>query len=144
MRRFGIKLSTAFRPQVGEAHNRTVRVDCDRLVPVGQTCAQAGGKVPTQGSFDFIVEPDGSHGDFYPTVKLVDFSVGKEFTIERFGKLAANFQLFNALNSNTVRGWTTTSSTTNNPGDTTLVPTFQRPTSILNPRIFRLQAQWKF
>jgi hypothetical protein len=77
-------------------------------------------------------------------VHLVDFSVGKEFSFERIGKIAANFQLFNALNSNTVRGWTTTSSTTTNPGDTTLVPTFRRATSILNPRIFRLQAQWKF
>ncbi len=141
---FGLKLSTAFRPQVGEAHSRTVRVDCDRVVGAGQTCAQAGGKAPTQGSFDLTVEPDGSHGDFYPTVKLVDFSVGKEFALEKFGKLVANFQLFNALNSNTVRGWTTTSSTTTNPGDTTLVPTFRRATSILNPRIFRLQAQWKF
>jgi hypothetical protein len=140
----GLKLSTAYRPQIGEAHNRTIRVDCDRLVPVGQTCAQAVGRAPTQGSFDLTVEPEGSHDNFYPTVHLVDFSVGKEFSLERIGKISANFQLFNALNSNTVRGWTTTSSTTNNPGDTTLVPTFRRATSILNPRIFRLQAQWKF
>jgi hypothetical protein len=141
---YGIKFSTAFRPQIGEAHNRTVRVDCDRVVPAGLNCGLAGGKAPTQGSFDLTVEPNGSNGDFYPTVKLVDVSVGKEFSLEKIGKIAANFQLFNALNSNTVRGWTTTSSTTNNPGDTALVPTFRRATSILNPRIFRLQAQWKF
>ncbi len=139
---WGLKLSSAFRPQIGEAHNRTVRIDCDRVVPVGETCSSIRGAAPNQGSFDLTVEPSGKY--FYPNVRLLDFSVGKEFSMEKYGKLHADFQLFNALNSNTVRGWTTTSSTTTNPVSGTIEPTFRRPTSILNPRIFRLSASWKF
>jgi hypothetical protein len=89
------------------------------------------------------VENSGMNGNFYPTVHLVDFSVGKQFTLERYGKAEASFDLFNALNSNVVRGWTTTSATTTNV-DGSIDATFRRPTSILNPRIFRLSFKWDF
>ena len=140
---YGIKLSSVYRTQNGEAHNRTILVDCNRVVAPGQTCAQAGGSAPTQSSFNLTVENSGMNGNFYPTVHLLDFSLGKEFAFERFGKVNGSFDLFNVFNSNTVRGWTTTSATTRNP-DNSIGPTFRRPTSILNPRIFRLTFKWDF
>ena len=139
---YGIKLSSVYKTQNGEAFSRTIQVSCTRVVQPGQTCAQAGGATPNQGSFNLTVENPGMGGNFYPTVHLLDFSVGKEFNLEKWGKTTASFDLFNVANSNVVRGWETTSGTTTVDGK--VVPTFKRATSIINPRIFRLTAKWSF
>ncbi|MBI4472555.1 MAG: TonB-dependent receptor, partial [Acidobacteria bacterium] len=140
---YGIKLSSVYKSQNGEAHNRTIQVNCDRVVAPGQTCAQAGGRGPSQGSFNLTVENSGTGGNFLPTVHLIDFSVGKEFNLERWGKTTASFDLFNLTNANTIRGWTTTSATTSNP-DGSIAPTFRRPSTIIPARIFRLTLKWDF
>lgn len=140
---YGIKYSTVFKSQKGEPSIRTINVNCDRIVNAGQNCAQAGGRAPAQGSYTMPVEQSGSGNNFFPTLTLWDMSVGKQVKMERFGSVEAMFDLFNITNANTVRGWSTTSSTTTNL-DGTRVPTFHRPTTILNPRIFRLGLRWRF
>lgn len=139
----GIKLSSVYKTQNGEAHERTIQVNCDRVVPIGQTCAQAGGRAPNQQAFNLTAENSGMNGNFYPTMHLVDVSVGKLFKLERLGSVTGSFDLFNIFNINVIRGWTVTSSTTRNP-DGSIDPTFRRPTSILPPRIFRLTFKWDF
>ena len=83
------------------------------------------------------------NGLFYPTVHLVDFSVGKIFNTEKYGKVEGSFDIFNLTNSNVARGWTTTSSTVAY-ADGSIGPTFQKPSSVLNPRIFRFTMKWDF
>jgi hypothetical protein len=141
---YGIRVASTYRGQKGESTNRTINVNCNRLVPAGQTCAQAGGRAPLQGSFDLTVEPSGM-GDagFLPAQHLWDMQIGKTFNLERLGNIDANLALFNIANANAIRGWTTSSGTTQNL-DLSTVPTFHRPTLILNPRIFRLGLRWSF
>jgi hypothetical protein len=127
---YGIKMSAVYKSQNGEAHNRTIQVDCDRVVGLGQTCAQAGGRAPLQGSFNLTVENSGMNSLFYPTVHLVDFSVAKRINLEKYGNMEGSFDLFNVTNSNAVRGWSTTSSTTTNT-DGSVGQTFRRPNSVL-------------
>lgn len=141
---WGIRWNTAFRTQKGEPTTRTIQVNCTALVNPGQTCAQAGGRSLGQGTISALtVEASGSGDNFYPTLTLWDMGVQKEFDLERFGRIEGIFDFFNLTNANTVRGWTTSSSTTTNL-DGTRVPTFRRPTTILNPRIFRLAVRWSF
>jgi hypothetical protein len=142
---WGVMLNTSFRSQKGEGSTRTINVNCDRLLSAGQTCAQAGGAAPRQGSISAqVVEREGVDGNFYPTLTLWDFGVKKSFNISEFGRLDAQFDLFNLLNANTVRTWNTASSTTKTLLDGTVVPNFHVPTGILNARIFRIGMRWAF
>lgn len=153
---YGFNFSTVFKSQKGEAPvqsttstfpvlgGRALQVNCDRLVAPGQTCAQAGGAAPRQGSFNIVRESQGAEGTFYPTLSLWDLRISKTIGLgERLGKAEFIFDLFNATNANTIRGWTLTTGTTRNV-DASVAPTYQRPTVILNPRIFRLGAKWTF
>jgi hypothetical protein len=139
----GIKVSSVYKSQNGEADSRTIQVDCNRVLARNQTCAQAGGAAPLQGSFTQTVENTGTHGLFFPTVHLLDLSVGKIFTLEKYGKFEGSVDIFNLTNSNVIRGWANTSSTTGY-GDGSIGPTFQKPSSILNPRILRFTVKWDF
>jgi hypothetical protein len=140
---WGVNYSSVFKSQKGEPHTRTISVNCDRYLNAGQSCSQAGGRAPAQGSFNLTVEPSGTADNFYPTLTLWDMSVSKQVSMERFGTVEAIFDLFNVANANTIRGWSTSSSTTTNL-DGARVQTFRRPSSILNPRIFRLGLRWRF
>jgi hypothetical protein len=122
---------------------RILQVNCDRVTAPGQTCAQAGGAAPRQGAFNIMAEPRGVKDTFYPTLNLWDISFSKEVKREGLGKAEFSFDLFNVTNANTVRGWTLTTGTTTDASGA-IVPTFQRPTTILNPRIFRLGLRLTF
>ncbi len=152
---WGINISSVLKTQKGEPSVRTVTVNCNRLVPAGQTCAQAGGAAPGQGStFNVTVEQSGSgNNNFYPTLNLWDMSVGRTFKLaEKFGKIEGKIDISNILNSNTILGWKTTTTTTSfsyvDPNGTTVTktnyPTNHQPTSILQPRIFRLGLRYTF
>jgi hypothetical protein len=141
----GIVYNTSFRSQKGEATGRTIAVNCTAVINPGQTCAQAGGTSLGQGSLSAqSVVKSGVDGNFYPAQTLWDMGVKKTFTLERFGKIDANFDLFNALNANTVRAWNTSSSSLKTLADGKQIPNFHVPTGILNARIFRIGMVYKF
>jgi hypothetical protein len=144
----GIQISSVLKTQKGQPTTRTVNINCDRLVPVGQTCAQAGGVAPRQGSFDLTVEQSGSSAkNFLPTLTTWDLSASKTFRLGERRSVQGMFDLFNVTNSNALQGWGSTSSTTSftyNGQSITGYPTYHRPSSILPPRIFRLSARLRF
>jgi hypothetical protein len=149
---YGIKANTVIKTQKGETQtgsgtsiggSRTVQINCDRLVPVGQTCAQAGGKTPNQGTFNLAVEPNGSDSSFYPTLTLWDARISKQVNLERWGKVEGIFDIYNITNQNTITGWSITSTSTTNQ-DGSVASTWHRPTGILNPRIARFTVRWSF
>jgi hypothetical protein len=141
-----IAVNTSFRSQKGEATGRTIAVNCTAVFDVGQTCTQAGGRTLGQGNITAqTVVRDGVDGNFYPTMTLWDLGLKKSFEIFETGhRLDFNFDLFNILNANTVRTWSTSSSATKTLEDGTIVPNFHAPTGILNARIFRLGLRWAF
>ena len=127
---------------------RTVTVNCNRFVAAGQTCAQAGGAAPGQGStFTVTVAQSGAGDNFYPALGTWDMSFTKNFVLEKIGKIEGSIDLFNITNSNTILGWKTTTTTTSvsfNGVTNSAYPTFHQPTSILQPRIFRIGARYSF
>jgi hypothetical protein len=144
----GIQVSSVLKTQKGQPTTRTVNINCDRVVAAGQTCAQAGGAAPRQGSFDLTVEQSGSsEKNFLPNLTTLDLSAVKSFNLGERRQLQAMFDLFNVTNSNALQGWGSTSSTTSftyNGQNITGYPTYHRPSSILPPRIFRLSARVRF
>jgi Carboxypeptidase regulatory-like domain len=145
---YGTKISSVYKTQKGSATSRTVNINCDRLVGVGQTCAGVGGKAPLQGSFDLTVEGSGSAAaNFLPTLSTLDVSIGKTFKLGEKQRIEGLFDLFNVANSNAIQGWGSTSATTSFTYNGTAVtgyPTYHRPSSILPPRVFRLSARYSF
>jgi len=153
----GIRLSSVYKAQKGAATTRTVNIFCDRAVSAANiaattstaaACTAAGGKAPLQGAFDLTVEQSGSSAaNFLPTLATLDLSVSKIFRLTESHKVEAMFDLFNITNSNTIQGWGSTSATTSftyNGATVSNFPTYHRPNSILNPRIFRLSARYSF
>lgn len=142
---WGIHWNTALRTQKGEPSTRTLNVSCTTVVNAGQTCAQAGGTPLGQGTISALtVEYSGSGDNFFPKLSIWDMGINKQVRLgEKAGKAEFMFDLFNITNSNTIRGWTVSSARTSN-ADGTSVPTFHRPTTILNPRIFRVGLRWSF
>jgi hypothetical protein len=138
---YGINFSSVFKSQNGGYHGRSFTVNCTAVRQSGQTCAQAGGRQPGQGNFSRTSE----RGDTfkYPALNLWDIRLAKQKTFERIGTFEAIFDLFNVMNSNTIRSRTTSSSTTTDISGRT-VQTFLRPTSILAARIFRLGLKYSF
>ncbi|MBI4474517.1 MAG: hypothetical protein HY646_17740, partial [Acidobacteria bacterium] len=143
---YGIQANTSFRSQKGEATGRTINFNCTAVINVGQTCAQAGGAAPGQGTVTAqTVVNAGADGNFYPKLTLWDVGLKKTFRIFESGhSLDLNFDLFNILNVNTIRGWNTSSSSRFTLADGTTVPNFHVPTAILQARIYRLGMRWKF
>ncbi|MBI4471850.1 MAG: TonB-dependent receptor [Acidobacteria bacterium] len=140
---FGLNAASVLKSQSGLGTVREFRVSCTEVRMPGQSCSQAGGSSPRQGSFDRLVELSDTPSNFLPTITLWDISIGKSFNMETFGEVRATFDLFNITNANTIRSWETDTGTTTDPSGA-VVPTFHRPELILNPRIFRLGLKWQF
>jgi hypothetical protein len=142
---WGIQYNTTIKRQRGPSGSRTATISCNTLVAVGQTCAQAGGRQPTQGNISLQVEPGGLPENTLPPLTLWDMEFRKTLRIpvERLGKFDAIFSLYNATNANTVTSWTTSTGTFTDLSRNT-VSTFHRPTAILSPRIFRLSLKYSF
>jgi len=68
-----------------------------------------------------------------PTVAILDIRADKSFTFGRFGRLTAQFDVFNALNTNTVTNFATTSGAQ-----------YLRVIGILDPRIVRFGFRYDF
>jgi hypothetical protein len=112
---FGINFTTKYNAQKGESYSRTVSI-------TGLN----------QGTFTATVDHLGQ--TFYPTIKLWDSRIEKQFKITEQQKISAIFDLFNILNRNDATGWVTGTGIT-----------YQRQlTAILNPRIFRIGANYTF
>jgi hypothetical protein len=144
---YGVFLSSVYKAQKGGTSTRTIRVDCNRPYSTG-TCASNGGAAPGQGAFDLTVEQSGSSpANFLPTLSTLDASISKSFKITEGSKFEAMFDLFNITNANTTLGWGSTSATTSvtfNGVTNATYPTYHKPSTILNPRIFRLSARYSF
>ena len=78
-----------------------------------------------------------SNSEFGPRFSQLDLSINKSIGIG-WGKLRLAFDLYNALNSNSVQNVTTTYST--NPS----ANRWQRPTTFLDPRLMRVTAAIQF
>ena len=112
---YGLNVTTTFNSQRGETYARTQSI-------TGLT----------QGNFTATIDHLGQY--FFPTVKLWNARAEKQFKITENQRLSAMFDLFNIPNRNTPLGFVTTTGLT-----------FGRQiTGVLNPRIFRLGAEYKF
>jgi len=140
-----IQYNTTIKRQRGGSGSRTATISCNTLVPLGQTCAQAGGRQPTQGNISLQVEPGGLPENILPPLTLWDMEFRKtlQLPMERLGKFDAIFSLYNVTNANTITSWTTSTGTFTDLAKNT-VPTFHRPTAILSPRIYRLSLKYQF
>lgn len=91
-----------------------------RILPVGLN----------QGPTNVFAEPRGAVR--LDPVTTIDLRVGKEFDLGRGVRLSGQIDVFNLFNANTATGKSDT------------VPTFGFPTSVLAPRIVRLEARVTF
>ena len=131
--RWNSSVSGSYSIQKGEPYNRTVQFTSALLVNHPGALAQ--------GNTTVTVEP-ASH--FYrPDVHLTNVRFEKSFRRTASQRLTGIFELYNIVNSNVVIGTNSvTGRTTDRNGKN--VPSFDRVTQILSPRIFRLGVRVDF
>jgi hypothetical protein len=132
----GISISGTYNAQKGEAYGRR------------QTFSGASGALfprtanLAQGSPTVYVEPIGTY--YYPTTHLTNLRVEKTFQIGDRQRISGMFDLFNIFNVNTVIGVDTLTGVLTDRQTGQRVPRFDRPTQIVQPRIFRLGVRYLF
>jgi len=87
-------------------------------------------RFPGDGNRTFRVEPIGTRR--YPNVNILDFRLDKSFGFSRYGKLTAQFDVFNLTNSGVPTSFRTTSAN------------FLEVTGILAPRVMRFGLRYDF
>lgn len=110
---FQIGLSSSWKVQSGENYGRTHTFS-----------------FPGDGARTFRVEAIGTRR--YPTVSILDFRADKSFAFGKLGKLTAQVDVFNALNSGVPTSLRTTSAN------------FNEVISILAPRVIRFGLRYDF
>lgn len=136
----GFQLSATYDSQKGTAYARIVQFS-----GANRNILNANGTPRTsnlgQGSTIIVMEPNGSYN--LPAVKIFNARTEKTFKITEHQSITGMFDLFNIFNANTVIGTESLSATiVDSKGRR--VPRFGRPTTILNPIIFRLGVRYKF
>lgn len=128
-----ISISGVYNAQKGEGYGREVTFSTANLV--GRTTNLA------QGNTRVFVEPEGTY--YRPTAHIANVRFEKTFRMGDRHKIAGMFDLFNIFNANTIVGVNTLSSTTRDRNNN-VVPSFDRATQIVQPRIFRLGVRYNF
>jgi hypothetical protein len=115
-----VNIAGVFKVQTGTPYGRIVTLTND-----------INGVPFNQGPISFFAEPR----DFrdFDTITYVDFRIGKFFNIGKGQRLEVNADFFNLFNSNVI-----TNLNPNTGGS------FNDPTSILGPRVFRIGARYTF
>src|SRR5437762_971243 len=136
----GFKVSGNLQLQKGDPYNRVINVAAANLV--GRT-----NRALAQGTLSNLqMEPSGTY--YLPTLPLQNLKVEKTFTLHENHKLNGAVDIFNVINANTVLSVNSLSSTVDikdaSGKVTATVPSFERVTSILQPRIFRLGVRYTF
>jgi hypothetical protein len=118
---FDIGLSGSWKVQSGQQYGRTITVN-----------------FPGDGNNQTVrVEPITANR--YPTVAILDFRLDKSFKFGSFGKLTAQFDVFNLANSGTVTAFRQTTA-----GSGAYGTLYQEVTGILDPRIVRFGIRFDF
>ena len=111
--------------------------------PTDQTYTIAGLRV---GSYALIADPFGAWR--YDNLFVFDTRLEKQFKLKERYTIGAIFDAYNIFNSNGVVTYTvsTGTKTVTTPAGAvyTGVPTFQAPSVILGPRVFRLGLKFSF
>ena len=136
---WGLGFSSTFESQKGAQHTRTAQ-----FTGAARNILAANGTARTtnlaQGALTVTIDPQGTY--FNPRVKLLNLRFDKTVKITDNQSVSLMFDLFNALNANTVLGTEVLSTTVVADGKT--VPRFGRANSIVNPIIFRIGGRYKF
>jgi hypothetical protein len=126
-------VSGSYSVQKGEPYNRTVQFTPALLVNHPGALAQ--------GNTTVAVEPSSHY--YRPNVHLSNIRYEKTFRRTASRRLTTLFELYNITNSNVVIGTNSvTGRTTDRNGKN--VPSFDRVTQILSPRIFRIGVRVDF
>ncbi len=136
----GLGLSGTFESQKGAQYSRTVQFN-----GAARNILAANGTARTtnlnQGSVTLTMDPPGFY--FNPRVNLLNLRLDRTFRITERQNITGMFDLFNVFNANTILGTEVLSTTVKDINGNT-VPRFGRANSIVNPRIFRIGARYKF
>ena len=126
-----IKLAGTLQVYSGQAYSRTARLGCEDL-GFDSDCNKADGTVGSLNApITVAAEPNGDSR--LPTLSVLDFRLGKEFDLQRYGRIGAYFDAFNLLNSGTEDNVTTLSG-----------QNFNRIRSIIPGRILRFGVKYSF
>jgi len=124
--KYGVITAFAYQNDSGPTFNATWTAPASAVVGLGRPLA---GNATTVANVPLIA-PNTMFAD---RISRLDFRIGKQFRLSQKMRLQANLDAYNLMNSNAVRSLTSTYGAN-----------WQRPTQILDPRIFQVSGTLNF
>jgi hypothetical protein len=122
---YGVVTAFAYQNDAGPTFNATWTAPASAVVGLGRPLSGGATTVSVP-----LIAPQTMFAD---RITRLDFRIGKAFKLTQKMKLQANLDAYNLMNSNAVRSLTSTYGSN-----------WQKPTQILDPRIFQISGSLNF